>query len=248
MSSIFHPCIKPAFPLLTNHDASLFLSVFSFSVHFLSSEAYIPSLFILSNFFCHTPLFSSFHSLSLSSSLSVTLPPFSARCDQLGDISPTDFPGDRTSGGHGLLHLSSFCLPSVSPLHTWLSCHSCSSLPSAPLLFSAVQTTDLAPRPFPPLQYRTLIPHGADSDTSASALLSSVSPVIYPPFPLPFMFWLHADSDASPFFPSALSAPTLFHPFLFSSPFAFLYLALSRLPFTMTDLSSLLYANRSPVS
>lgn len=187
-------------------------------------------------------------SLPLSPPLSVTLPLFSARCDQLGDISPTDIPGDRTSGGHALLHLSSFCLPSVSPLHIWLSCHSCSTSPSAPLLFMAVQTTDLAPLQFSPPQSRALIPRGADSDISASALLSSVSPVIYPPFPLLFMFRLHADSDASPFFPSALSAPTLFHPFLFSSPFAFLYLALSRLPFTMTDLSSLLYANRSPVS
>lgn len=99
-----------------------------------------------------------------------------------------------------------------------------------------------------PLQSRALIPYGADSDISASALLSSFSPVIYSPFPFPFMFGLHADSDTSPFFPSALSAPTLFHPLFFFSSYASLYLALSRLLFTMTDLSSLLYANRSPVS
>lgn len=152
-----------------------------------------------------TPPFLSSTLLSPSSPFSVTLPLFSARCDQLGDISPTDIPGDRTSGGHALLHLSSPCLPSVSPLHTWLSCHS----------------RFLLPRRLPPLflgerkQSCALIPYGADSDISASAPLSSVSPLIYPPFPHPFMFWLHADSDASPFFPSALSAPTLFHPFSF---------------------------------
>lgn len=158
--------------------------------------------------------------------------------------------------------LSFISPPSASPqfLLSTPGCHSCSSSPSAPFSFlgKCKQHTSPPPAPLssapththtPTLQSRTLIPRGADSDISASALLSSVSPVISAPFPLPFMFWLHADSDASPFFPSALSAPTLFHPFLFfSSPFAFLYLALSRLPFTMTDLSSLLYANRSPVS
>lgn len=158
------------------------------------------------------------HSLSLSCPLSVTLPLFSARCDQLGYFSPTDIPGDRTSGGHALLHLSSFCLPSLSPLHTRLCCHSCSSSPSAPLPTSpqqCKQQTSLLSPIFPPVNL-ALIPHGANSDISASALLSCVSPVIYPPFALPFMFGLHADSDAPPFFPSALSALTLFHPFLFS--------------------------------
>ncbi|XP_056238467.1 uncharacterized protein LOC130173330 [Seriola aureovittata] len=190
----------------------------SFCVCFLSPcifSSHPSSRFILSNFFCHHPPVLVLHSLCLSSPLSVTLPLFSARCDQLGDISPTDIPGDRTSGGHALLHLSSLCLPSVSPLHTWLSCHSCSSSLSSPLSSrqSRQQTSLLSC--LPPPQFQALIPYGTDSDISASAFPSCVCPVIYPPFPLPCMFGLHADSDASPFFPSAPCAPTLFQPFLF---------------------------------
>lgn len=213
MTSTFHLCIKPA--ILPSLIMPLFFGLFSL---FLSSQASIL-LLVLSclTSFVTIPLF--LRSLSLSSPLSVTLPLFSARCDQLGDISPTDIPGDRTSGGHALLHLSSFCLPSVSPLNTWLSWHSCSSSPSAPLLFMANNRPHSSPEP--PPQSCALIPYRADSDISASTLLSSVSSVIYPPFPLPFMFWLHADSDTSPFpslFPSALSRPTLFQPFLFPVP------------------------------
>ena len=109
----------------------------SFCTFSLLRGLHLPSLYILSNFFRLHPPALVLHSLSLSvlSSLSVTFPLFPARCDQLGDINPTDIPGDRTSGGHILLHLSSFCLLSVSPLHTWLSCHSYSSSQSSPLLF-----------------------------------------------------------------------------------------------------------------
>lgn len=77
------------------------------------------------------------------------------------------------------------------------------------------QQTSLLSPIFPPFNL-ALIPHGANSDISASSLISCVSPVIYPPFALPFMFGLQADGDAPPFFPSALSAPTPFYPVLFS--------------------------------
>ena len=146
---------RPILSLLTATHLLFCLLSLSLSVHVPSSEAYI--LLLVSS--CPTslgiaPLFLSSTLLSPSSPFSVTLPLFSARCDQLGDISPTDIPGDRTSGGHALLHLSSPCLPSVSPLHTWLSCHS----------------RFLLPRRLPPLflgeckQSRALIPYGADSD------------------------------------------------------------------------------------
>lgn len=180
------------------------------------------SYFILPNFLCQSFSF-------------VTLLLFSARCDQLTDISATDIAGDRTLGGHGLLHLLSFRLPSVSSLHTWLTLHSCSSS----------QITDLAP----------LL--GLLCKLVLSSLTEAI--VTYPPLLClsnhlsSFFFslyvlatWWHWHIFL--FVPSSLSAPTLFHSFTFPVAFAFLYLALSRLPFTMRDLSFLLYANRSPVS
>lgn len=120
-----------------------------------------------------------------SPSLSVTIPLFSARCDQLGDISPTDIPGDRTSGGHALLHLSSFCLPSLSSRPT-PGCLDTPAPPPCRLLSFLLQTTDPLIRP--PRHSTILYPHPlrADSDISATALLSPVSLLIYPPFPLPF--------------------------------------------------------------
>lgn len=148
-------------------------------------------------------------SLSLSCPLSVTFPLFSARCDQLGDISPTDIPGDRTSS-RLLLPPLSFSSPHQAVLSSLLLFPLGS--PTSPR--QCKQQTSLHSPIFPPFNL-ALIPHGANSDISASALLSCVFPVIYPPFALPFMFRLHGDSDAPPFFPSALSAPTLFHPFLF---------------------------------
>lgn len=203
LSSLYQTSHHP----LANYAS--FIRAFSL---FLSSHTSIFLVLSLLTSFLPIPLFS--HSLCMSSPRSVTLPLFSARCDQLGDISPTNIPGDRTSGGHALLHLSSFCLPSVSLLNTWPSWHFCSSSPSAPLLFMANNRPHSSPEP--PPQSCALIPYRADSDISASTLLSSVSSVIYPPFSLPFMFWLHVDSDTSPFptfFPSALSG--LFQPFLF---------------------------------
>ena len=108
----------PLLPLSTRSVRKSFRLLLSFS-SFLTPYVIIP-LFLSS-------------AATASSPLSVTLPLFPARCDQLGDISPRVIPGDRTSGGRALLHLSSFSAsPSVSPLHTWLSCHSCSSLPVTP--------------------------------------------------------------------------------------------------------------------
>lgn len=183
MSSIFHLCIKPAILLLTNY------------------ESVILFLFILQSILCPLRLFCSvfFHpcvtspatpvpvlrSPSLSSAPPVTIPLFSACCDQLGDISPTDIPGDRTSGGHALLHLSSFCLPSLSSRPT-PGCLDTPAPPPCRLLSFLLQTTDPLIRPPAIPQSCTLIPYGADSDISATALLSPVSLLIYPPFPLPF--------------------------------------------------------------
>lgn len=123
-----------------------FCLLFSFLCIFCPLEAFILHLFLsLLTSFIIIPLYLS-STASLSSPLSVTHPLFSACCDQLGDISPTDIPGDRTSAGHILLHLSSSCLSLVSPLRTWLSCHS--SFQSAPLLF--LGRANRAPLLFPP--------------------------------------------------------------------------------------------------
>lgn len=164
-------------------------------------------------------------------------------CDQLGGINPTDIPGDRASGGHALLHVSSSSLPSVSPLHTWLSCHSCSTSLSSTTFFSITRANN-RPHSFAvPSQSRALIPYCSDSDGSDLAFSPAFlgSSVLCTSGCL--LTVMHLTSSP---LPSLLQLNSTL--FFFSSPFAFLYLALSRLLFTMTDRSSLLYANHSPVS
>lgn len=150
------------------------------------------SYFILPHFLCQSFSF-------------VTLPLFPARCDQLRDISATDIPGDRTSGVHGLLHLLSFRLPSVSSPHTWLSLHSCSSS----------QITDLAPL----LGLLCKLVLSSLTETMVAYHPSSRSPIIYPPFSSPFMFWLHGDIGTSSFFPILSPLPSLL--LLCSTPLLF---------------------------
>lgn len=95
---------------------------------------------------------------------------------------------------------------SVSFPNIWLSWHSCSSS----------QTTDLAHLPSYPPQSSAPIPYRSDSDISSPTFLSYVWTVLC--FPLPFMFWLHADSDTSAFI-------------LFSSPLpSFLWVYSTPLP------------------
>lgn len=129
------------------------------------------SLFlILSNFSFSSPLV--LHSLSLSS---VTLPLFSARCDQLGDISPADIPGDRAlrrPRSPSSLPL----LPPFSLFSPHLAVLSLLLLISSTFLSSANNLTRAPPS-------TNLTPYSADSDISA--LLSSVSPLIYPSFFFP---------------------------------------------------------------
>ena len=133
MSSIFHLRI-PSF--LTTHLFLCFLPLL------YCPEAYILLLFLsFLTFLVITPLFSS----STLDTRSVMLPLFSAHCDQLGDISPTDISGDRTSGGRILLHLSL----SASPPFL-LSTPGCLDTPAPPpchipFFVSAEQTADLAP-------------------------------------------------------------------------------------------------------
>lgn len=137
---------------------------------------------------------------------------------------------------------ASFISPSsgsVSLPHIWLSWHSRSSS----------QTTDLAHLLSYPPQSSSSIPYRSDSDISSPTLLSYVSTVLC--FPLPFMFWLHADSDTSAFVPvffsSALFPPSIFHPF--AIPLSLLSsILLSPGCCSQSNLLSVLYANRSPVS
>lgn len=165
-------------------------------------------------------------------------------CDQLGGINPTDIPGDRASGGHALLHVSSSSLPPSfsSPhlavlsllLHLFVIHH----------LFFSITSANNRPHSFAvPSQSHTLIPYCSDSDGSDLAF----SPAFLGPSVLCtsgcLLTVMHLTSLP---LPSLLQLNSTL--FFFSSPFAFLYLALSRLLFTMTDRSSLLYANHSPVS
>lgn len=151
-----------------------------------------------------------------------------------------------------LLHLSSFCLPSVSPLHTWLSCHSRSSSLSSPLLFSlqSKQQTSLFCFFLPPSLSLTLSSLPAPTVTyqlqpsCPPSVQSSILLFLCPVHSGYMLTVTHLPFSLLPSLLQLYSTPFLFFP----SPFAFLYLVLSRLAFTMTDLSSLLYANRSPVS
>lgn len=150
ISICFTPLAGYVFALRGLHPCSLFL--------------------ILSNFSFSSPLV--LHSLSLSS---VTLPLFSARCDQLGDISPADIPGDRalrrprSPSSLPLLPPFSFFSPHLVVLSLLL-------LISSTFLSSTNNLTRAPPS-------TNLTPYSADSDISA--LLSSVSPLIYPSFFFP---------------------------------------------------------------
>lgn len=162
--------IKPGSPLIPHYSA--FLSVLPPLLDVFALRGLHPcSLFlILSNFSFSSPLV--LHSLSLSS---VTLPLFPARCDQLGDISPADIPGDRalrrprSPSSLPLLPPFSFFSPHLAVLSLLL-------LISSTFLSSANNLTRAPPS-------TNLTPYSADSDISA--LLSSVSPLIYPSFFFP---------------------------------------------------------------
>lgn len=100
--------------------------------------------------------------------------------------------------------------PPVSPLHTWLSCHSCSTfLSSTTFLFHhrSKQQTSLFCSSLPITHSHPLL---LRQRRIRLGFLSCVSGPV-----CPLYLWLPADSDASYFFASALSAPTQFHPFLF---------------------------------
>lgn len=121
----------------------------------------------------------------------------------------TDIPGDRSSGGRGVLHLS-LLLP-----RCLLSSSGCLDTPAPP----PRKQTLLISRATPNTQHThtqssAAIPYRGDSDISSSTPLCYVSTV--PCFPIPFMFWLHPDSDTSPFI-------------LFSSPLPPLLLVYSTL-------------------
>lgn len=115
-------------------------------------------------------------SLLLSFHPAVTIPLFPALCDQLGDISPTVIPGDRSPREAAL----SFISPPSALTQFLLSTPGYLIAPARPprLLFSAERTTET------PKQSLILhiIQHG---DISASTLFSSVSQMIYPPLPVP---------------------------------------------------------------
>lgn len=171
------------------------------------------------------------HSLSLSCPLSVTFPLFSARCDKLGDISPTDIPGDRTSS-RLLLPPLSFSSPHQAVLSRQLL-----SPPRLPYFSPAVQTTDLAPLSFffpPSISLSSLTAPTVTYQPQPfypASLLSSILLLLFP-FCSGYMLTVtHLPSSPLPSLLRLYSTP-----FFFPSPF--LYLALSRLPFTMTDLSS----------
>lgn len=169
-TSISHPSSQALLSFLTTTHFYLFppLAAYVFALRGLHPF----SLFlILSNFSFSSPLV--LHSLSLSS---VTLPLFSARCDQLGDISPADIPGDRalrrprSPSSLLLLPPFSFFSPHLAVLSLLLLLISSTFLSSTNNLTRAPPSTNLTP-------------YSADSDIPA--LLSSVSPLIYPSFFFP---------------------------------------------------------------
>lgn len=135
----------------------------------------------------------------------------------------TDIPGDRTSSGCGLHHLSSFSLSVVSPhlvvltLLLLLPHNSPCSSPELP-------STIFCSHPLQKRQWHIVL------NTPLLCLNSSLfSFTLYAPAPC----WQWHISLHPIFFPSALFAPCIFHPLYHPSVFAFLYLALFRLLFTM---------------
>lgn len=197
MTSISHPSNQPPLSFLaTMHFVS---SCFSARCTFFCSQRFTSffSLFFLSslNFSFSSPLV--LHSLFLSS---VTLPLFSACCDQLGDISPTDIPGDRTlmrprsPSSLLLLPRLSFFSPHLAVLSLLLHL----LLSSSSFLSS---TNNRAQPPHQPISHLTLLTVTYQPSSPLSLHWST------PPFPFPFML------------PSAPCAPTPFHPVPFFFPF-----------------------------
>lgn len=188
------------------------------------------------------------HSLSLSSPLSVIHPLFSARCDQLGDISCTDIPGDGTSTGRTLLHLSSPCPPLSfsSPHLVVLSLLLLLPVSSPAFSLQSKQTSLLSRSPLNRELSSLMLPTVTHQPQPSSppSLQSSILLFLSPLCSGYTLTVMHLPSSP---LPSLLQLYSTF-PFFSPLPSPLLYLALSRLPFTMTDLSSLLYANRSPVS
>lgn len=120
--------------------------------------------------------------------------------------------------------------------------------PPRQLPFFSWQTTDLTPllSPLHNLAHSSLTEPTVTYQPQPSSPQSLQSSILLFHFPLCFGYMLTATH-----LPSPLSSPL--PSLVYSNPsfpcaFAFLYLTLSRLPFTITDLSTLLYANRSPVS